>query len=121
MFQFQDTSIVDNVPHFSSKSQSLNQRIRETRQTVRNQFWDTLNEVWLTPRALHEFDKRNGLEQTHTTDLKDLWSDKRSSLDTLQLTSASVKNLERFVRRGGPSLTNLRNVSRTMIYVKRKS
>ena len=121
MFQSQNTSIVDNVPHLSSKSQSLNQRAREARQAARNQFWDTLSEVWLTPRALREFDRRNALEQTHTADLEDLWPRKRPPLDTSQLTPASAKNIERFARRGGPSLTNLRNVSRAMIYAKRKS
>lgn len=113
MLHFQDSSEADNIPHLSSKRQSLDQRTREAQHAARDRFWDTLSKVWLTPRALDEFDRRNPLGQTRTADLGGgLWPYKRLPLDTSQLTAASLKNLKRFARRGGPSLTDLRNVSR---------
>jgi hypothetical protein len=56
------------------------------------EFWDNLDRIWLTPRALREFDRRNRLQPTllapkqHTTDLA------------------------RFARGGGPDTSDLRGV-----------
>lgn len=114
---------VDNTPHLSSKRQRVDENhTREARHAARDRFWDTLSKAWLTRRALREFDRRNAArdrEQTHTTDLG-FWPRNRSPIGVSQLTAASRKNLKRFARRGGPSLTDLRNVSRATNYVKDK-
>ena len=114
---------VDNTPYLSSKRQRVDENhTREARHAARDRFWDTLSKVCLTRRALREFDRRNAArdrKQTHTTDLG-LWPRNRSPTNVSQLTAASRKNLKRFARRGGPSLTDLRNVSRATNYVKDK-
>ena len=117
-----DAGEVDNTPHISSKRQRVGENTGEARHAARDRFWDTLSQVWLTPRALREFDRRNAVrerEQTYTTAVG-LWPCNRSPIDISQLTATSLKNLKRFARRGGPSLTDLRNVSRAMNYGKGK-
>ena len=118
-----DACEVDNTPHISSKRQRVDENTREARYAARDRFWDTLSKVWLTPRALREFDRRNAVrerKQTYTTAVG-RWPCNRSPIDISQLTVASLKNLKRFARRGGPSLTDLRNVSRKTNYGKTKA
>ena len=108
-----DAYEADNTPHILSKQQRVNEHTREARHAARDRFWDTLSKVWLTPRALREFDRRNAVQdrkQTYTADLG-FWPRKRLPIDISLLTAASLKILKRFARRGGPSLTDLRIIS----------
>ncbi|KAJ3494995.1 hypothetical protein NLG97_g3708 [Lecanicillium saksenae] len=57
------------------------------------EFWDNLSKVWLTPRALREKDRRNGVSPFATTSAA---------------VSATPTSLARFARRGGPDLRHLR-------------
>lgn len=112
----------DDNPLSSSKRPKTDDSIRQARRAARERFWDTLSKVWLTPRALREFDRRNAaqsLEQRCTSNLG-LRSRKRSFIDTSHLSAASLKDLKRFARRGGPSLVDLRSVSQVVNYYKDK-
>jgi len=63
----------------------------------------------LTSWALRELDRRNALqsrEQTCTSNLE-LSPRKRSFIDIPYRSTASLKNLKRFTRRGGPSLEDI--------------
>lgn len=104
----------DDTPHTSNKRHRVGEVTQEARRAARQRFWDTLSKVWLTPRALQEFDRRNARQQTEGADLR-LWPRKRFPVDISQLTATSLKDLKRFARRGGPSLTDVRNVSRATI------
>ena len=108
-----DACEADSTLHISSKRRRVDEKAREARHAARDRFWNTLSKVWLTPRALREFDRRNSVpnpEQAYSTDLG-VWPRKRSPIDISELTAKSSKNLKRFARHGGPSLTDLRNVS----------
>ena len=103
-------------PLISNKRQKSDDSTRQARRAARDRYWNTLSKVWITPRALREFDRRNAaqdLEQRCTLDLE-LRSREGSSIDTSHLSTASLESLKRFARRGGPSLVDLRNVSQTM-------
>ena len=107
----------ENTSHISSKRQKIDESTRQARRTVRDLFWDTLSKVWLTPRALREFDRRSAVqsrEQRCTSDLE-LLPCKRSFIDISHLSATSLRNLKRFARRGGPSLADLRGVSQAIV------
>ena len=113
----QESCEADDHPLISSKRQKADNSIQEARRAARGRFWDTLSKVWITPRALREFDRRNAarsFEQRCTSNL-DPRSRKRSVIDTSHLSGPSLKNLKRFARRGGPSLVDLRSVSQGTI------
>ncbi|KAJ3499414.1 hypothetical protein NLG97_g349 [Lecanicillium saksenae] len=57
------------------------------------QFWDKLSKVWLTPRALREKDRRNGIQPPAIASA---------------VVRATPTSLARFARRGGPDLRHLR-------------
>jgi hypothetical protein len=61
-----------DAPSISNKRQRV-ENARQIRSLARDQFRNTLSKVWLAPRALREFDRRNAaqsLEQTFTSDLE---------------------------------------------------
>lgn len=62
-------------------------------------FWDILSRVWLTSRALREFDRRTELQATPTSN------------DPHCKPHVDAAQLKRFARRGGPDLSDLRGVS----------
>ncbi len=62
-------------------------------------FWDNLSRVWLTPRALREFDRRNRR------------SPAPGRPDRTGKEDIDLAQLKRFARHGGPSLGELRAVS----------
>lgn len=104
------------------KHQKSDDTTREARRAARDRFWNTLSKVWITPRALREFDRRNAAQiskQRRTTDDLKPRSRKRPFVDTSYLSAAPPKDLKRFARRGGPSLVDLRSVSRTTVYIGR--
>ena len=112
-----DTCEAENTSHISSKRQKINESTRQARRAARDLFWDTLSKVRLTLRALREFDRRNAVqsrEQRCTSDLE-LSPCKRSFIDISHLSAASLKNLKRFARCGGPSLVDLRGVSQATV------
>jgi hypothetical protein len=62
-------------------------------------FWDNLSRVWLTPRALREFDRRT------------VWPTTPVPPDRTGKEDIDLAQLKRFARHGGPSLGDLRAVS----------
>jgi len=113
----QEASDADDTTLISSKRQRANDSTRQARHAARDRFWNTLSKVWLTPRALREFDRRNAaqsLEQRNTSDLE-RWPRKRSCIEISHLPAASLKNLKRIARRGGPNLVDLRGVSQATV------
>jgi len=62
-------------------------------------FWDNLSRLWLTPRALREFDRRT-VQPTAPVP-----PDRTGEEDI------DLAQLKRFARHGGPSLGHLRGVS----------
>ena len=111
-----DACEAENTPLISSKRQKIDESTRQARRAARGLFWDTLNKVWLTSWALREFDRRNALqsrEQRCTSNLE--LSYKRLFIDISHPSAASLKNLKRFARRGGPSLEDLRGVSQATV------
>ena len=65
-------------------------------------FWDNLSRLWLTPRALREFDRR--ASQIHTPRRR----------DPTALQPVCTTSLKRFARHGGPNLSDIRAVSDVM-------
>lgn len=109
----QELGEADNSSLISSKRQRVDCTAQEARHAARDRFWDTLSKVWLTPRALREFDRRNtaqSLEQKYISDWEP-WSRKRSFVDISGLSAVALKELKRFARRGGPDLVDVRGVS----------
>ena len=104
---------VDDNPLVSSKRQKTDDSTRQARRAARERFWGTLSKVWLTPRALREFDRRNAAQKC-TSDLE-LRGRTTSFVDIPHLSPACLKKLKRFARRGGPSLVDLRSVSQATI------
>ena len=63
-------------------------------------YWDSLSRLWLTPDALRELNRRHSLLQTSAPpDTHTLVTRKQCSTDIV-----------RFARRGGPDLSEIRNV-----------
>ena len=62
-------------------------------------FWDNLSKLWLTPRALREFDRRTVQPATPVPP------------DQIGERNISLAQLKRFAKHGGPSLGDLRGVS----------
>jgi hypothetical protein len=69
-------------------------------------FWDGLQKVWLTPRALDELDRQ-------TADMEPPFP-RRANPAHLSLPVADLRALKRFARHGGPDLTDLRNFPDTI-------
>lgn len=59
------------------------------------EFWDNLSNIWLTPRALRELDRRNNIQ---------------SSPEPTPPGEVYSRDLARFARHGGPDLQHLRGV-----------
>lgn len=63
-------------------------------------YWDSLSRLWLTPSSLREFNRRNALLRTQASPNRDIAvSSKRNHID-----------ITRFARRGGPDLSDMRQV-----------
>lgn len=62
-------------------------------------FWDNLSRLWLTPRALREFDRRT------------VWPVAPVPPDRTGKEDIDLAQLKRFARHGGPGLGHLRAVS----------
>ncbi|MCJ1479817.1 hypothetical protein MMC13_008503 [Lambiella insularis] len=95
--------------HTPYKRQRTDESTRQARRAAREQYWDTLSKVWLTPRALREFDRRNTIREQEKEQKSTAKQKKIFSIDTTHLSPACLKNLKRFARRGGPSLTGIRS------------
>ncbi|MCJ1384250.1 hypothetical protein MMC17_007366 [Xylographa soralifera] len=91
------------------KRQKTDESTRRARRVARERYWDNLSKVWLTPRALREFDRRNTIQEQEKEQNPTAKPLKISSTDTTHLSPACLKNLKQFARRGGPSLTNIRS------------
>lgn len=63
-------------------------------------FWDNLSRLWLTPRALREFDRRARQRDSH------------QQRNPGNLKSVGAPSLKRFARHGGPDLSHIRAVIR---------
>ena len=84
-------------PQPTTKRQKLEDNLRH--QTPPSSFWDNLSRQWLTRRALREFDRRTVWPGTPLTP-------SRAGKENINLAK-----LKRFARHGGPSLSDLRDVS----------
>ncbi len=85
----------DPAPQLSLKRQK---RSPKPHNRSSREFWDNLSRLWLTCRAIQEFDRRT---------VQPIIPKPEKSSD---LKGDSVKELKRFVRHGGPSLRDLRGV-----------
>ena len=85
----------------SSLPPPAKRRKREKRQRQRTPswFWDNLSRLWLTPRALREFDRRTEWPAAPVPP-------KQTGKEDINLAQ-----LKRFARHGGPALGDLRAVS----------
>lgn len=113
----QETCKADNNIPSRRKRQKVHNDMRQAPHATRDQFWNTLSQVWLTSRALREFDRRNTAhshKQRCTLHSESL-SCERPSVDTSDLSATSLKNLKRFAHGGGPSLVDLINVNHATI------
>lgn len=93
---------VDAEPTTDSSPPATNKRRKlenQQRHRTPNSFWDNLSRLWLTPRALREFDRRTEWPATPVP----LERTGKEDIDLVQL--------KRFARHGGPSLDHLRAVS----------
>ena len=83
-----------------SGQESDSSRESDSSQDSSNRFsWDSLSRVWLAHDALREFDRRNRL----------LAAKSPQKVDKLE-PQIPVRDIERFARRGGPDLSDLRQV-----------
>ena len=83
----------------STKSSSTNSSSSSWDRAQRS-YWDSLSRLWLTPNALRELNRRHSLLQTRAPpDTQTLVTRKQCSTDIV-----------RFARRGGPDLSEIRNV-----------
>ena len=63
-------------------------------------YWDSLSRLWLTPNALREFNRRDALPRTQASPNEDIAvTRKQISID-----------ISHFARRGGPDLSDIRQV-----------
>ena len=85
----------------SSPLLTTKRRKRERPQRFRTpaSFWDSLSRLWLTSRALREFDRRT------------VWPATPVMLECTGEEEIDLAQLKRFARHGGPCLNNLRGVS----------
>ena len=85
----------------SPSQPSAKRRKAESRRQNRtpSRFWDDLSRVWLTPRALREFDRRTVRPVVPIP------------LELSTLKETQIIKLKHFARHGGPNLTDLRAVS----------
>ncbi|MCJ1270937.1 hypothetical protein MMC22_010835 [Lobaria immixta] len=72
---------------------------KHQRHRTASRFWDNLSRLWLTPRALREFDRRT---VRSAAPAPPEWTGKEKF---------DLAQLKRFARHGGPSLCNLRGYS----------
>ena len=95
--------VVEAEPKTNSSPPATNKRRKlknQQRHQTPSSFWDNLSRLWLTPRALREFDRRT---EWPVTPIPLERTGKEEDIDRLQL--------KRFARHGGPSLDHLRAVS----------
>lgn len=86
----------DSAPPPTTKRRKLE---NQQRHRTPSWFWDNLSRVWLTPRALREFDRRTA------------WPTAPVPPDRTGREDIDLAQLKRFARHGGPSLDDLRAVS----------
>lgn len=78
-------------------------------------FWDNLSHIPLVKRALRELDRRNNTNQPPEQDLE---ASRPSRGDPRQLeTGIKYQDISRFSRTGGPDLSDLRGVGRSICYL----
>lgn len=85
----------DSTPPPTTKRRKLE---NQQRHRTPSWFWDNLSRVWLTPRALREFDRRT------------VWPTTPVPPDRTDKEDIDLAQLKRFARHGGPSLDHLRAV-----------
>ena len=83
----------------STKSSSTNSSPSSWDRAQRS-YWDSLSRLWLTPNALREFNRRHSLLQTSAP----------PDTQTLVTRKQCSTNISQFARRGGPDLSEIRNV-----------
>jgi len=86
----------DSAPPPTTKRRKLE---NQQRHRTPSWFWDNLSRVWLTPRALREFDRRT------------VWPTAPVPPGRTGKEDIDLAQLKRFARHGGPSLGELRAVS----------
>ena len=92
-----DTQLTtDSSPPPTNKRRKLQ---NQQRHQTPSSFWDNLSRLWLTPRALQEFDRRT------------LWPAAPVPPERTGKENIDLVQLRRFARHGGPSLDHLRAVS----------
>lgn len=86
-------------------------------------FWDNLSKIWLTKRALREFDRRinrprSPCSEARRPTTRNLLAEQKSTRQRRSVadflsngSSTCSKEIERFARRGGPDLSDLVGVS----------
>ncbi|KAL8829822.1 MAG: hypothetical protein Q9170_006001 [Blastenia crenularia] len=84
---------IDSSPPPTTKQRKLEKQQRHRPPTS---FWDNLSQLWLTPRALREIDRRT------------VWPAAPVPPDRTGKEDINLAGLKRFARHGGPSLSNLR-------------
>ena len=84
-------------PITTTKRQKLE---NQQRHRTPSWFWDNLSRLWLTPRALREFDRRAAWPDTPPV-----------PPHRARKVEIELAQLKRFARHGGPSLGDLRAVS----------
>ena len=87
----------DYPPPPTAKRQKFEDSRRH--QTPPSSFWDNLSRQWLTRRALREFDRRT------------VWPTVPVPPSRTGKKNINLAKLKRFARHGGPSLSDLRDVS----------
>lgn len=92
-------------PDSPSQTPTDNKQLLHLSSRLSPEIWDNLSHIWLTPSAIHEFDRRT----------VQLVRPKRKKWPHLK--GYSVKDPENFARRGGLSLCDLRGVSSSSVFL----
>ena len=107
---------VDDDSLISTKRPRTDHTRRQARHAARDRYWNTLSKVWLTPRALREFDRRNAAQSSERTSNLKTRPNTRSLVDVSSLSETLLKELKRFARRGGPELADIRGVGYILVF-----
>ena len=105
--QLEAEPTTDSSPPLTTKRQKLENH--QPYRTPPSWFWDNLSRLWLTPRALREFDRRT------------VWSTAPVPPHRTGKEDIDLAQLKRFARHGGPSLGDLRAVSSIQPFLKLSS
>ena len=114
----EETGGADDGPSHSGKRPRVDKSASQARRAAPDRFWNTLSKVWLIPRALQEFDRRSAADrpEQRCVPYLDCSPGRGSCIDISHLSAASLKDLNRFARRGGPTLLDLRGVSQATVW-----